>query len=164
MHRPRAIALVLATGLVVAASPVVWYPLAWPAQDDSVAPSAVSWLILVGVSLLPFVLLAVVGAGGAVATFTAAAALVVAAAVVACGDVAGLDPNAPAGVSAAALVVAPIGACLVVGLLVLVDRVVRAPSEREQHDPREHERGAADAPPGDVLREHAAGGDGGEHD
>jgi hypothetical protein len=164
MRRTRETSLVFAVGIVVAAAPVVWYPRAWPAQDHAVSPSAFSWLILVVVSLLPFVLLAVLGGGGAIGRATVALGIVVAAGVVVWGDVAGLDPHSSAQVSAAALVVAPLGACVAVGLLVLADRAVQALSHREQHDSAEYEHDTADAPPRHVLGEDTPRGERREHD
>ncbi len=117
---------VVSLGVVVAVAPEVWYRLAWPDAASQFGGGPVLDLVLFGVSVAPFALVALLRTILVLGRRAAVIATLLAGAIVVFGQIAGMDPNDPSSTAAIALVTAPLLACGVIGCLALVDSVTRA--------------------------------------
>jgi hypothetical protein len=121
----RDVNVIAAAGVVVAAAPVVWYPLVW-SDPSRGATSAGGWVLLFAFSVAPFWLVAFLRATGRMRRVAGIVAAVIVAALVVLGQIAGLNPNDPSSTASIALVTTPIGAGFVALAIWGVDRAVQA--------------------------------------
>lgn len=110
-------------GALVAGTPPLWYSLAWEEHDSGIG--AGGWLFLAAFSFAPFLLLGALRGGGAMGRIAALATLLACAALVILGQVSGLNPDDPSSTAAISVVVVPVNTCILVALVLVVERLLR---------------------------------------